>query len=1220
MAIIDIQYRLDGGPWISIGVVDSFQIPGLQNGRKYSVQVRAVTEAGPGPSSTSVYRMPHAPGGGLNPPNPFSPNMWVVSPHNGRATVTINSLPDSDATINNIHYRVDGGIWVIANNTSEFDITGLTNFFPHQIQIRAFSTNGASPPSDIKIVTPQDTAEPPTAFTVGRWALISDEQRALVQINSLPPSTAPVTNIQYKVDSGPWTSANTTTSFFITGLTNEVQYAVQIRAVNIAGTSAASDTKNVTPHDILYYPDPFSNAQWSLVPGDGQVTVTISSLPASENPITTINYSLDGGGFVNANTTGNFNITGLNNGQTYSIRIRAVNGDGPGDPSASKTIVPVSATAVPSAFANNQWSVTVGTLSTTLNIISLPANNGSAINLLQYRLDDGSWENMTGLNFHTISNLTDNQSYNVAIRAINALGPSNASDTKTFTAPIRTPGQFQTGNWAVSGINTGITVTINALPSSPTTITSVEYRLDGTGDWIPSGGTSSFTINGLINGQSYTVELRAVSGLYGPGTGSATKSATPVGIRTYYVSPSGNNNNNGVTANTAWANTTKVNSSTYLPGDTILFQGGQSFTGQLTLSPSNVTSNTTHPLTISSYGTGKATINNSNGNTSVHLLNIGNVVLDNLNVTGAITNYGVRAVANNNTTLGAITIKNSSIYSTSQTAIEAISTTANSRFSNVIISNNQVYSAGGLGIFVHGAFANNRVVNNVTVEYNNVYDNAMDGIVVSNATTPKVQHNLVANTGNSNTDNFGILVFQSSNGNISNNQVSKTKSSTLYSGGIAIHGATENMVMEYNFTSENAGPGLGVLSYDGGGTTNATVRYNISALDGSAVTSIGNPTGAGPVSMVFHNNTIYYNGNTVGAAALVSPANANSRFYNNIFAATNAAPYVLLTSGQSSTVSFRGNLYWGGGNNVRWGANTLSLASWANTYSQENGGNNMVNADPLIIGAGQTLPENYKVTSMSPALDGGQNLLTTFSVNPGTRDYYGSASYGLRDIGAMNTSSLDPDFKSWTDLPYAQRTNSTLAVPAGVKNGDIMLMIFLLRGVGGEPAWTVPSGWTQHLGASGFVAEGVGGATQYLRYAVFWRRASSESGSYTVSHANLFSRGAILAIPGGSLLSDSIDNIVMTRQTNGDGGTSQNINIGGSVIDAQKSVIILFDVTATNTARANVPAGYTQLADSRMGIWYRVRTSPGNEAALSYNSRNTTATQPWAAVRLAIKK
>ncbi|MHC4912442.1 MAG: right-handed parallel beta-helix repeat-containing protein, partial [Planctomycetota bacterium] len=78
---------------------------------------------------------------------------------------------------------------------------------------------------------------------------------------------------------------------------------------------------------------------------------------------------------------------------------------------------------------------------------------------------------------------------------------------------------------------------------------------------------------------------------------------------TYYVSPSGNDNNSGTSAQDAWATIDKVTTVTFSPGDSILFEGGETFSGQLAFDASDA-GTPTSPVTVSSYGSGRATLSN----------------------------------------------------------------------------------------------------------------------------------------------------------------------------------------------------------------------------------------------------------------------------------------------------------------------------------------------------------------------------------------------------------------------------------------------------------------------------------------------------------------------------------------------------------------------------------------------------------------------------------
>lgn len=86
--------------------------------------------------------------------------------------------------------------------------------------------------------------------------------------------------------------------------------------------------------------------------------------------------------------------------------------------------------------------------------------------------------------------------------------------------------------------------------------------------------------------------------------GSKGAGSSPPSQSQYFVTAGGNDSNPG-TMLLPWATITKVNSHSYLPGDTISFNGGDRFQGTLAITSSGSSSS---PITITSYGTGNATI------------------------------------------------------------------------------------------------------------------------------------------------------------------------------------------------------------------------------------------------------------------------------------------------------------------------------------------------------------------------------------------------------------------------------------------------------------------------------------------------------------------------------------------------------------------------------------------------------------------------------------
>ena len=131
------------------------------------------------------------------------------------------------------------------------------------------------------------------------------------------------------------------TSYAVTGLTNDVMYTFQLRAVNASGHSPASDTLDATPKAVPHAP-----ANLSAAGGNGQVALTWDD-PKDDTTITGYQYSTDGGTSFSDITNSDKNtytVTRLTNGVTHTLALRAVNSLGDG---AASTVRALMAPAAP---------------------------------------------------------------------------------------------------------------------------------------------------------------------------------------------------------------------------------------------------------------------------------------------------------------------------------------------------------------------------------------------------------------------------------------------------------------------------------------------------------------------------------------------------------------------------------------------------------------------------------------------------------------------------------------------------------------------------------------------------------------------------------------------------------------------------------------------------------------------------------------------------------
>ena len=233
------------------------------------------------------------------------------------------------------------------------------------------------------------------------------------------------------------------TSYAVTGLTNDVVYTFRLRAVNRSGNGPASDRLNVTPKAV-----PYSPTNLSAAGGNGQVALSWDD--PEDDTITGYKYSTDGGttfaeiGGSGATTT-TYTVTGLTNGVTHTLALRAVNDLGNGAPST------VSALMVPVAPANLSAAPGDGKVA-----LSWADPGNATITKYQYSTDggaifsdfDGGINSATTAN--TVTGLTNYQEYSFQIRAVNASGEGPASNSASATPRIGKPAK-PTGLGAVAG-------------------------------------------------------------------------------------------------------------------------------------------------------------------------------------------------------------------------------------------------------------------------------------------------------------------------------------------------------------------------------------------------------------------------------------------------------------------------------------------------------------------------------------------------------------------------------------------------------------------------------------------------------------------------------------------------------------------------------------------------------------------------------------------------
>jgi hypothetical protein len=294
---------------------------------------------------------------------------------------------------------------------------------------------------------------------------------------------SPIIGYAYSIDNaaGPYTDIPYSSPFEIGELTNGTTYTLYIKAKNAIGYSVNPASITLTPATV---PDPPTLDP--AVPGDMMISIAFTA-PANDggSPVTGHKYSVDGGSY---NTVMPSNspliLTGLINGQSYTVLMKATNSRGDSIPSTEVIGIP---SRVP--FAPLITGITPGNMSLGV-AFTAGQTGGASITNYEYSTDNGSTfkalspvDTTSPITITTLSSsgfpavlLSNGITYPVQIRAVNARGSGIASNTVNGT-----PSSIVTRSFTTVGSDTW---------TVPDGVTSVEYIVVGGGG---GGGAGSGT-------------------------------------------------------------------------------------------------------------------------------------------------------------------------------------------------------------------------------------------------------------------------------------------------------------------------------------------------------------------------------------------------------------------------------------------------------------------------------------------------------------------------------------------------------------------------------------------------------------------------------------------------------------------------------------------------------------------------------------------------------
>ncbi len=513
----------------------------------------------------------------------------------------------------------------------------------------------------------------------------------------------------------------------------------------------------------------------------------------------------------------------------------------------------------------------------------------------------------------------------------------------------------------------------------------------------------------------------------------------------YYVRPTGDDTNGGTSPSDAWMTVERVNNGRYNPGDRILFEGGRTFPGNLYLDSADA-GTPDAPITIGSFGTGRATLYAGDG-TGILVYNAAGYIIRDLYIvgSGSTTNVGEGifffADLPGDIRLPYIRIDHVDAtrfgdYGVLIGANNGSTGYRDIRITHTIASDNQM---GGVFTYAQNMNVHENIYVGNTSAFNNsgkrgLLFNSGNGITLSSVNVATIERSVARDNGylsDAGNGPIGIWAYNSTRVTIQFNESYRNRTGgEKDGGGFCFDLNTSDSVMQYNYSHDNQGAGYQLAHKpDTYVHRNNVIRYNVSENDGRAHDYAAIQTWGRILYAEIYNNTIYISPQPAGAvgvprAILIKNSSItlqdpqHLRIRNNIIQTTGS---VRLVEAQASALDgsaglrFEGNNYFttGGSFRIVWGGSTYtSLAAWrAAGQERLNGRDVGLNADPELLAPNGHVSFNnalmlpglygYRLKASSLLIDAGVDL-RTLGVDPGARDYFGGAlPFNMAfDIGA----------------------------------------------------------------------------------------------------------------------------------------------------------------------------------------------------------------------------
>jgi len=473
--------------------------------------------------------------------------------------------------------------------------------------------------------------------------------------------------------------------------------------------------------------------------------------------------------------------------------------------------------------------------------------------------------------------------------------------------------------------------------------------------------------------------------------------AAPAFAADYYVSSTGNDANSGRSQTLAWRSLGRVNTAVLGAGDRVLLQGGATFTGMLAFDASDG-GTPASPLTVSSYGIGRATIQAS-GTDGISVYNRAAFRIANVRVVGdrAAGRSGISFYMDRTgiAPLPFIRIEDVEVSGFAQDGIQIGTWNGGAGFSDIRIVRTLAHDNVRTGILTYADRPN--VHRSVYVGYARAFNNrgargtgvnTGSGIVLGNVDGATIERSVAHHNGelcDASEGPVGIWTYDSTRVVIQHNESYANRTGgTADGGGFDLDQNVSSSTLQFNYSHDNDGAGyLLAHRFANDVHSNNTVRYNISENDGrrngyGAIEIWGRTVNAA----IYHNTVVLTTAPVVPRAfrlhnaSIAGVRSAGVRLLNNLFYTPDYVRLVDISSDQTAAnpLTSAGNAFYSPsqtlgnpGLTAAFAGGTLDDAAWLERV------------------------DAYRLTASSPLRDTGVDV-RTFGVALSPRDFFGDVA------------------------------------------------------------------------------------------------------------------------------------------------------------------------------------------------------------------------------------